>query len=72
MNKTPPNEPWLDISTVQIPPYDGDFDQFLRTNKAFRSTLDLQEKITAMLNEDCTHLLRKASTILAKESKQST
>lgn len=56
---TPPSEPWLDTN-ADISPASNSF------NKGCNSAQSIQQKISDILEEDCSHLLRKASTILAK------
>ncbi len=68
---TPPSEPWFTQKELYLAGAGdaGDIDCVISNTKSFAVALDTQEKISDMLKEECSHLLRKSSTSLSKASK---
>jgi uncharacterized membrane protein len=50
----------------QVPADEEDVDAALCNNKKFRDVQSAHSAVSEMLNEDCSHLLRKAQTALGK------
>ncbi len=68
---TPPCEPWFSAKDLLFGGYGEaeDVETIINTSRTFAITLDSQSKISDILKEECSHLLRKSSTALTKASK---
>jgi hypothetical protein len=55
-------------SAFSIPANEDEFEEILRSNKAFTEVGAAHQQIVDMLTEDCSHLLRKAAAKLAPPS----
>jgi hypothetical protein len=70
--KTPPLDFWItekDIALLSKDSSGTDVDSLIDQSKAYSAVRDASNKINDMLNEECSHLLRKAQSAITKNSK---
>jgi hypothetical protein len=70
--KTPPLDFWItekDIALLSKDSSGTDVDSLIDQSKAYSAVRDVSNKINDMLNEECSHLLRKAQSAITKNSK---
>lgn len=66
--KTPPSEPWFTAADLAVSdPLDTNAVSG-SSSKSLKAVLEQEKTIQNMLNEDCSHLLRKAQAALTRTS----
>ncbi len=68
--KTPPLEFWItEKELAKMSKDTGDIVTVISNSKSYSAVVDTETKINEMLNEECSHLLRKAQAAIAKGTK---